>query len=223
MPIQVSKTNAKGNSGVDHSGPNNKTPAPTQAPRIRFGDDFGGKGDLNYGRNRQNLPSSVEPGATVESDLAKDLRTSVDDPALATIIGKGMARDLSVGDSTGRTLAQQGGDGLLRDLAASGTGHGTKGRPRPCTRPWPRLASMPEAPVATCRAASTRARRRSRSASRRDAMADRLTDLRLALVLGWTLPHWFVRNGWPQLVERCKDEVLPWSIDDTTRFLSVTE
>lgn len=45
-------------------------------------------------------------------------------------------------------------------------------------------------------------------------MADRLTNLRLALVLGWSLPQWFVRNGWPQLVERCKDEVLPWSIGD---------
>jgi hypothetical protein len=130
MANQV-KTISKGNSGVDHSGPNNKTPAPTQAPRIRFSDDFGGKGDLNYGRNRQNLPASVEPGATVESDLAKDLRTSVDDPALATVIAKGTARRVNTLDTTGRTLAQQGGDGLLRDLAAGGTGHGVKGRPSP--------------------------------------------------------------------------------------------
>jgi hypothetical protein len=130
---------AKGNSGVDHSGPNNKTPAPTQAPRIRFSDDFGGKGDLNYGRNRQNLPSSVEPGATVESDLAKDLRTTVTDPALAEIISRGTARNVMTGDATGRTwpgkdsmstrgLAQHD-DGLLEDIASGERGGGAKSRP----------------------------------------------------------------------------------------------
>jgi hypothetical protein len=51
----------------------------------------------------------------------------------------------------------------------------------------------------------------------RDTVPERraptLTDLRLALVLGWTLPQWFVRNGWSQLVEKCKDEPLPWKWD----------
>lgn len=89
---------AKGNSG-DTAGPV-VTPAPTKPPRIRFSDDFGGKGDLNYGRNRQNLPASVEPGATVESDLAKDLRTTIGDPVLSAVQQHGTAamRTPLVGD-----------------------------------------------------------------------------------------------------------------------------
>lgn len=95
---------AKGNSG-DTAGPV-KTPAPTKPPRVRFSDDFGGKGDLNYGRNRQNLPASVEPGATVESDLAKDLRTTVGDDALSYVQQHGTSKqDVSV-------------TGQLRDIAA---------------------------------------------------------------------------------------------------------
>lgn len=92
--------------------------APTKPPRIRFSDDFGGKGDLNYGRNRQNLPSSVEPGATVESDLAKDLRTTVNDPVLDAVqkFGTAAMRSPEVGDNVEDvrgTPATQ-----IRDIAA---------------------------------------------------------------------------------------------------------
>jgi hypothetical protein len=102
-----------------------KTPAPDQVTNIRAP---GGQG---YGENGAANPSSVAPGKRVVSQLGANLESSVDDPARDEIIAKGTARDLNVGDSTGRTLAQQGGDALLRDLAASGTGHGTKGRPSP--------------------------------------------------------------------------------------------
>lgn len=89
---------ASGNS--DNTGAPGPTPAPVKPPRVRFSDDFGGRGDLNYGRNRQNLPSSVEPGAMVESDLAKDLRTTVGDPVLDAVqrFGTAAMRAPEVGD-----------------------------------------------------------------------------------------------------------------------------
>lgn len=115
------KTSAPGNAPSIKQ----KTPAPDQVTNIRA------PGGAGYGENGAANPSSVAPGKRVVSQLAANLEGSVDDPARDEILSRGTARDLNVGDSTGRTLAQQGGDALLRDLAAGGTGHGTKGRPSP--------------------------------------------------------------------------------------------
>lgn len=116
------KTSAPGNAPSIKQ----KTPAPDQVSNIRAP---GGQG---YGENSGTAnPSSVAPGKRVVSQLGANLESSVDDAARDEIIAKGTARDLNVGDSTGRTLAQQGGDGLLRDLSQSGMGHGTKSRPSP--------------------------------------------------------------------------------------------
>jgi hypothetical protein len=112
----------------------NKTPAPTRtsadlalAKDTAWGRAAGGI-QGNPGQNAYGGPSSLSPG---EKPMDSIVQGTNPDPVRDEIISRGTARNLNVGDSTGRTLAQNGGDGLLRDLAASGTGHGTKGKPSP--------------------------------------------------------------------------------------------
>lgn len=75
--------------------------APTKPPRIRFADDFGGAGTLNYGRNRSMTPASIAPGTTIKSDLADDLRTTVGDSVLDAVqrFGTAAMRAPLVGDN----------------------------------------------------------------------------------------------------------------------------
>lgn len=93
--------------------------APTKPPRFKFSDDFGGTGTLNYGHNRQDLPSSIEPGTTVESDLASDLRTTVGEPVLDAVQKYGTAamKAPEVGDTP--ASARGTPDGQLRKLSAN--------------------------------------------------------------------------------------------------------
>lgn len=145
MSIQVSKTNAKGNSGVDHSGPNNKTPGPTKVdPRTvtEFQKDYTfGRG--NYGNNAYGGPSSLTPGMTTDGipNLAQKR-----DPVLDEIQASGTARNVGTADSTGRTVASEG-DNLLRDIAAGGM-RGPKSMPSPTHPFMSGAASGPKIPGA---------------------------------------------------------------------------
>ncbi len=131
---------AKGNSGVDHSGLANKTPAPTKVdPRTvtEFQKDYTfGRG--NYGNNAYGGPSSLTPGMTTDGipNLAQKR-----DAVLDEIQASGTARNVMTGDATGRTwpgkdsmstrgLAQHD-DGLLEDIASGERGGGAKSRPVP--------------------------------------------------------------------------------------------
>src|SRR5579863_8494850 len=112
----------------------NKTPAPTRtsadlalAKYMAWGRAGGGI-QGNPGQNAYGGPSSLNPGEKPTDSIVQAVNP---DPVRDKLISRGTARDVNEADSTGRTWAQQGGDGLLRDLAASGTGHGTKGKPSP--------------------------------------------------------------------------------------------
>jgi len=61
-----------------------KTPAPDVVSTPR--NPTGGGG---YGENQFNLASSVMPGKSVQSPLAANLRSTVDDPALDQVIAGG--------------------------------------------------------------------------------------------------------------------------------------
>jgi len=133
MAIQVSKTKAAGNSGVDHSGPNNKTP-----PQAKQSPDYGaalaqGKHDYDsqwgrtgYGANAFSGSSSDTPAHRTRGGLT--VNDDDGDEVLNTIKARGLARDPSVGDGTNRTFpmspsttagfdAGAAGDEMLRSLS----------------------------------------------------------------------------------------------------------
>jgi hypothetical protein len=65
------ETTATGNA-KDTGVPVSQPPVKRVAAKL----DFGGKGDQGYGSNRYGGPSSLNPGQTMESPLATDLRTT---------------------------------------------------------------------------------------------------------------------------------------------------
>jgi hypothetical protein len=89
-----------------------KTPAPDQISHPRA--PFSGNG---YGENGPQ-PSSVPPGAAMRSPLAENLKSTVDDPALNTVIARGTYQSQVVTD-----------DKQLREIAAGNvpTHSGTRG------------------------------------------------------------------------------------------------
>jgi hypothetical protein len=139
MAVQ-SKTKAAGNSGVDHSGPNNKTPPQTkQSPAYDINsqataDEKASKelrkdyewGRSGYGANAFGGASSDTPGKRTRAALT--VNNDDGDEALNTIKNRGLARDPGVGDGTDRTFpmapssaggfdAGAAGDEMLRSLA----------------------------------------------------------------------------------------------------------
>lgn len=137
------KKSAKGNSGVDHSGPNNKTPAQTQqspdygAALAQGKRDYDSQwGRTGYGANAFGGASSDTPGKRTRAALTANNDDT--DPVLNAVKDRGLARDPRVGDDSGRTFPMQpstaggfdGGaasDPILRDLAAGVHGKGTPG------------------------------------------------------------------------------------------------
>jgi hypothetical protein len=140
MAIQVSKTKAAGNSGVDHSGPNNKTPPQAkQSPAYDINtqataDQMGSKefekdytwGRSGYGANAFSGASSDTPNHRTRAALT--VNDDDGDEVLNTIKNRGLARDPSIGDGTDRTFpmapssaggfdAGAAGDEMLRSLS----------------------------------------------------------------------------------------------------------
>lgn len=126
MAIKVQKA-AVGNA------PNTGAPGKTPAPTVEV--NSGSRGVVQTpGQNGPNNPSSIGPGKISRSQLGQNLFESVDDPAIASVIGKGTARNVDVNDDTGRSWNEPSaaggfnagngriGDGLLRDLA-TGNSH----------------------------------------------------------------------------------------------------
>lgn len=132
MAIKVSEAAAGNAPSTGNPGP---TPAPKKPmPGTEVNSGSRDAGPQCYGQNGPVNPSVTRPGETVTSLLGQNLRASVSDPALDTIISKGVARQADVGDDSGRSWNEPSaaggynagngriGDGLLRDIA-TGNSH----------------------------------------------------------------------------------------------------
>lgn len=130
MAVQAGKK-----AGPVIAGKTNKTPPPTLEVNAQS------RGVQSPGQNGTNNPVALPPGAIQRNALAQNMFESVDDDVIGTVISKGLARDQSVGDASGRPALPEvpssaggfdGGAALdpeLRKVAAGNvpTHPGTKG------------------------------------------------------------------------------------------------
>jgi hypothetical protein len=99
---------------VHFSGDQNKTPAPTRAPK-----DFGSARGA-YGANQFGGRSSVNPGESVTSPLADELKRAGTDGVLDQVIKRGTARDDSGFQTRAETSKRVPSHPDMRDANSGG-------------------------------------------------------------------------------------------------------